>query len=394
MSKKGRTGAKASSSRAAAEAAEAAAALVGLGNPASDVNDGTAAAATAAAGAAGASAGLPPASLSVAEQEKVVQDQIFKLQFLKDRDRLQAQMDALHAANAAREAGLPPPTAVTSVTEKRAGSAPAGREVSARGWNEDVERGRKLQRKKGKRGRSRSSSDSDSDEGEDSDESEESGSQDSIGGDDSSDSVDSEEWARQRRKKAKKAAKKDKKPSRKGKKADLSSTVRQALKHWRREAKLLGDLDKMEMRRVLRLLRKQRHTVSREAVESFLEELHFMWVRATAGFEVAERFKINQADDSEVGVDMKAFALATKQVSVAISLRVPKNEAGSRTNPARALKKSKGRSKAKNAGRDGQHPAQRLCFRCQKPGHVSKDCSMPMPSPAGGKGKGKKDEDP
>ena len=54
-------------------------------------------------------------------------------------------------------------------------------------------------------------------------------------------------------------------------------------------------------------------------MESFLEELHFMWVRATAGFEVAERFKINQADDSEVGVDMKAFALATKQVSVAIA---------------------------------------------------------------------------
>ena len=389
MSKKGKAGARAPNVRVAAAAETAAAAALGrLGSPASMLMDGTAAAAEAAAGAVGAPAGLPPASLTVAEQEKVVKDEMFKLQFLKDRDRLQAQMDELHAAHAAREAGLPPPSASTPVVEEQVRSAPAASATVVPVLERDVKRGRQLRRKEGKRDRSPSSSDS-SDEGEDSDESEESGSQDSLGDDDdSSDSDDAEEWARLRRKKAKK----DNKPSRKGKKADLSFTVKQALKHWRREAKLLGDLDKMEMRRVLRLLRRQRHTVSREAVEGFLEELHFMWVRATAGFEVAERFKINQANDSEVGVDMKAFALATKQVAVSSALRLPKNGEGSRSHPPRAQKKSKGRSKSSNASRDGP-AAQRVCFRCQKPGHISKDCSMPM-AVAAAKVKVKKVEDP
>jgi hypothetical protein len=155
----------------------------------------------------------------------------------------------------------------------------------------------------------------DSDSGVDSEESESSDSGLSLGSDESSDDESSED------KSAKKHKRRDKKQQ--GKKLRVSHV----LSHWRREAKALGDCDgRMEMRRLLRLLRRQKKGISTKDLKAFVEELQLVYIKSTQCGVTAERFRINRSSGFSRGgaLDMKEVREAVKQTTPTRTEAVPK----------------------------------------------------------------------
>jgi hypothetical protein len=156
-------------------------------------------------------------------------------------------------------------------------------------------------------------------------------------------------------------------------------SAREVLDHWRRVAKNLPrEVDKREMRRTLRLLQSQRKTIDKRGVAKFEHELDVMWCNAHGGPAVALRFQLNQSSKrAHVGIDMKEFALATKQVALE-DTATAKNERVGQSPGQQTPKRQK--QKQMRPWNKYERPAQSerqaavVCFRCKKAGHRQHEC--------------------
>ena len=94
------------------------------------------------------------------------------------------------------------------------------------------------------------------------------------------------------------------------------------------------------------------------------------------------RFQLNQSSKrAHVGIDMKEFALATKQVALERAA-ASKNERGG-PSPGQQAPKQRQRPQQKkprwNQYERPQHERQAaaVCYRCKKPGHKQQECPAP-----------------
>ena len=294
---------------------------------------------------------------SAAEQEELVRKAQRKLVFLKKKEALQKQMDALHDEEASD-------VEVQSKSNKKDKKDKKDKKHKKDKKNKkDKKRKRAVTTSESEDGFSDLSDDeSKEDIGEDVDESE---------SESDSDLESSEEEKPVKSKKRAKLAK--------GKESKYSSP-REVLEHWRRVAKMLPvEADKREMRRTLRLLQSQRKTIDGRGVAKFERELDVMWCNAHGGPEVAMRFQLNQSSKrAHVGIDMKEFALATKQVALEHAASPPKNERGG-PSPGQQSPKPRQRSRTQRWNVYERPPPERqsgalVCHRCNKPGHKAFEC--------------------
>lgn len=291
---------------------------------------------------------------SAAEQAALVLKAQRKLVFLQKKEALQKQLDAL------REEEDVPEVPARSKKDKK---------------DKRDKKGKSKKEENKKRKRSVTSSESEdgfSDVSEDE-------SQEDLGEDEESDTVD-ESDGEDKSGKSKKRAKLDA-----GKEGKPHST-REVLEHWRRVAKHLPrESDKREMRRTLRLLQSQRKSIDTRGVAKFERELDVMWCNAHGGALVAQRFELNQSSKrAHVGIDMKAFALASKQVALETAA-TSKNERGG-PSPGQVPKqrqRSQHKVQRQQAWNKYERPLQSerlgapVCFRCKKPGHKVGECPSP-----------------
>jgi hypothetical protein len=140
---------------------------------------------------------------------------------------------------------------------------------------------------------------------------------------------------------------------------------------------------KEQMVQLLRLLKRQRRTISKKALASYVEELHYLYNKSTRGKLVADQYRINQAakttKDSAGLLDMKDVMSAQKQVEALKVLQDSKNAGGSeKARPSRPKKRPEWsrRSEQQQARLGEKGP----CFKCKLPGHIASDCPTTKPS--------------
>jgi hypothetical protein len=186
-----------------------------------------------------------------------------------------------------------------------------------------------------------------------------------------SDSSSSSGSSRSRRRRKKKSKKK------KGK-----LRVKDVLANWRRQARRMPAHGKDQMVQLLRLLKKQRRTISKRALASYVEELHYLYNKSTRGKLVADQYKINQAakttKDSAGLLDMKDVMSAQKQVEALKVLQDSKNDGGlEKARPGRSKKRPEWSKKAERQqlNANGSGP----CFKCKLPGHIASACPTSKP---------------
>jgi hypothetical protein len=183
-----------------------------------------------------------------------------------------------------------------------------------------------------------------------------------------SDSSDSSS-SRRRRKKAKKT---------KGK-----LKVRHVLANWRRQARKLQPAGREQMKQLLRLLKRQRRTVTKKALHNYVEELHYLYNKHTRGKMVADQYRINKAakatKDSAGLLDMKDVMSAQKQVEALRVIQESKNADGStktQSNPG-----SKRNRKHESRPQQQAATGQGVCWKCKLPGHKASECPSSKPKP-------------
>jgi len=233
--------------------------------------------------------------------------------------------------------------------------------------SDEEEKGKKShpKAKKKSKKRSREESSESSDNGEDSGISEAESQVDLGSGDDSS-SDSSED-----------AEKTKPKDANKGK---PNLRVALVLAHWRREAKLLDDEGKLELRTLLRLIRAMRKTITQQHLQNFVNEMQLIFLKHTDSADVAERYRINASSGrSRAGaLDPKAVRVAQKQAGSRSPKTQPKNEAGT----PKARRPSSSGSKHKKWERPNRKSAQLSaaepegCFVCGKFGHRAAMCKQ------------------
>ena len=139
---------------------------------------------------------------------------------------------------------------------------------------------------------------------------------------------------------------------------------------------------KDQMVQILRLLRKQQNTISKRALASYVEELHYLYNKSTRGKLVADQYKINKAAKttkySSGLLDMKDVMSAQKQVEALRVLQDPKNESGlEKSRPGRSRKRQDWSKKGERQQPSGAGLG--ICFKCKLPGHIASACPTSKP---------------
>lgn len=298
---------------------------------------------------------------SAAEQEELVRKAQRKLVFLKKKEALQKQLDALHESE-------------SSEVEIRSKSKKDKKDKKDKKHKKD-----KKDKKDKKRKRDATSSESEDGFSDQSDDE----SKEDIGVDcEESESESDSNLESSEEEKPGKSKKRSKLAE--GKESKYSAP-REVLEHWRRVAKNLPvEADKREMRRTLRLLHSQRKSIDGRGVAKFERELDIMWCNAHGGPEVALRFQLNQSSKrAHVGIDMKEFALATKQVALEHTAATPKNERGGPSPGQQSPKQRQRLQKQKQRPWNvyerpppERQPGAVVCHHCKKPGHKQYNCPV------------------
>ena len=162
--------------------------------------------------------------------------------------------------------------------------------------------------------------------------------------------------------------------------------VKHVLANWRRQARKMPAGGKDQMVQILRLLRKQQNTISKRALASYVEELHYLYNKSTRGKLVADQYKINQAAKttkySSGLLDMKDVMSAQKQVEALRVLQDPKNESGlEKSRPGRSRKRQDWSKKGERQQPSGAGLG--TCFKCKLPGHIASACPTSKPPTKG-----------
>ena len=139
------------------------------------------------------------------------------------------------------------------------------------------------------------------------------------------------------------------------------------------------------MSQLLRLLKKQRHTVSKKALASYVDELHYRYNKHTRGKLVADQYRINQAakstKDTAGLLDMKDVMSAQKQVEALRVLQDPTKNGDGSTKSQSNRNQRRNKTWVRNDRPSTSDGDKTACFKCKKTGHRARDCPTAAPQP-------------
>jgi hypothetical protein len=157
-------------------------------------------------------------------------------------------------------------------------------------------------------------------------------------------------------------------------------SVTKVLNYWRREAKMLSTAGKAALRRVLRLLHRQKLTVSDKDLQFYVDEMQDVWIQFTQHDGTMERYRNNRSDATASGaVDQKKLRAAVRQNgSEKVEMPTTKNVGGAQKTQRPVEKKGNqswsSRAWNKWNSKDTSPGGTKTCFVCSNTGHLAKDC--------------------